>query len=184
MNAYKEGEITENLTSTSLENNITAALRGSEDTKHLTSTSPENNVTAALTGSNRTENLVSTSLENDRKAALKCLRKPTVDVDDFTNLYLAKNLCQIASQKAVAVRHANVFTARLLCFRRFPVAPLQLGSPARNKIHFPGLYCENTHSLRPSKMTFPDVNLDQSAILNGMNNGTAYANPELDMKIQ
>ena len=50
------------------------------------STSTESNITAALTGAKNMENLKSTSLENDMKAALKCLQKPTVDHDDFTNL--------------------------------------------------------------------------------------------------
>ena len=48
-----------------------------------------------------------------------------------------------------------MFTARFLCFRRFPAAPLHLGTLVRTRNHFPGLYCRNTHSLRPSKTTFP-----------------------------
>ena len=39
---------TENLTSTSLENNITAALTGSKNTENRTSTNLENNITAAI----------------------------------------------------------------------------------------------------------------------------------------
>ena len=57
-------------------------------------------------------------------------------------------------QKAVAMRHANVFTARFLCFRSFPVAPSQLKTPDRMKKHFPRLYSGKTHSLRPRKTTF------------------------------
>ena len=63
-----------------------------------------------------------------------------------------RKLCQIPLQKAVAVRYVNVSTA---CFLRFPAALWQLGTPARVKDHFPGLYRGNTHSLWPSKTTFP-----------------------------
>ena len=68
---------------------------------------------------------------------------------------LWRNLCHIALHNAVSVRHANVFIAHFQWFRRSPVSPLQLGNPARMKIHFPGPYCGNNHSLRPSKMTYP-----------------------------
>ena len=58
-------------------------------------------------------------------------------------------------QKAVAVCHASVFTAPFLCFCSFSAAPSQLKSSASMKNHFPGLYCGNSHSLLPSKTTFP-----------------------------
>ena len=66
-----------------------------------------------------------------------------------------RNLCQIPLQKAVAIHHANLFTAYFLCFRRFPAAILQLETPARMKNCFPGRYGGNIHSLVPSKTTFP-----------------------------
>ena len=42
---------------------------------------------------------------------------------------------------------------------------------------------EKTTRCGPVRWHFP-INLDQNAILNGMNNGTAYANPDLGMEIQ
>ena len=58
-------------------------------------------------------------------------------------------------QKAVAVRHASVFTAPFLCFCRFSAAPSQLKSSASIKNHFPGLCCGNSDYLLPSETTFP-----------------------------
>ena len=57
-------------------------------------------------------------------------------------------------QKAVAVRHASVFTAPFPCFCSFPAAPSQLKTSASMKNHFPGLYCGKTHSLLPGERTF------------------------------
>ena len=78
-------------------------------------------------------------------------------------------------KKAVAGRHANVFTAPFLCFRSFPADPSQLKTPARIKNHFPGLYCRKNHSLRPRKTT---------SILTGMpsSTGRTYANPSCAWK--
>ena len=95
-----------------------------------------------------------------------------------------RNLRQIPLQKAVALRHVNVFTAGFLCFRRLPAASLQLGILVRTRNHFPGLYCGNAHSLRPRKTTF-SINLDQGGChLQWKDSGRAYANPELGMGIQ
>ena len=91
-----------------------------------------------------------------------------------------RNLRQIPLQKAVALRHVNVFTAGFLCFRRFPAASLQLGILVRTRNHFPGLYCGNAHSLRPRKTTF-SINLDQGGChLQWKDSGRAYANPKLN----
>ena len=101
----------------------------------MTSTSPENNITAALTGS-------------------ICSRKPTMDQYDglaSSQTSTSKKSLPNSIAEAAAVRHANVFTARFLCFRRFA---LQLGTPARINNHFAELYCGNTHSTRPRKTTF------------------------------
>ena len=70
--AYKQVKNTANLTRTSLENNITAALIWSTNKETLTSTtSLENNITAALIWSTNKETLTSTtSLENNITAAL------------------------------------------------------------------------------------------------------------------
>ena len=144
------------MTSTIPENNITAALTGSKYTENLTSTSPENNITAALTGSNNTENLTCTSLENNLRAALKCSRKRTVDEVNFTNLYFEKIFAKSLCRKQLPLATPMCSPLVSCVFRRFPAAPLQLGSPACMKIHFPGLYRGNTHSLWPSKTTFPN----------------------------
>ena len=71
-------------------------------------------------------------------------------VSKFTNLDLEEIF---AAFSAVAVRHANVFTACFLRFHRFPAAPLQLATPACMRNHFQGLYCGNTLSLRPARTT-------------------------------
>ena len=86
-------------------------------------------------------------------------------------------------QKAVAVRHANVFTAPFLCFRSFPAAPSRLKTPACMKNHFPGLYSGKPTRCGPERRQFP-INLDRKAIFNGKNNGTTYANLELRTEIQ
>ena len=71
--------------------------------------------------------LTSTNLEN-MKASLKCFRRPSVDEDDgwASSQTSTMKLRQIGLQEAVvgSIRHANVFTARFLCFSRFPAVPL------------------------------------------------------------
>ena len=95
-----------------------------------------------------------------------------------------RTLRQIPLQKAVAVRHVNVLTARSLCFPHFPAASLQLGIPVRIRNDFPGLYCGKAHSLRPNRTRF-SINLDQDGRhFKWWTSGRTYANPELRMGIQ
>ena len=145
------------------------------------STSLENNITATL--------IRKTWLEQQYRGANRANKAPerlrrTKTTTLWVKLLRCRNTCQMPLQKAVAMRHANVFTAPFLCFRSFPVAPSQLKTPARMKKHFPRLYSGKTHSLRPRNRRHFPINLDRNAIFNGKNNGTTYANSELRLQIQ
>ena len=162
MKAYGQVKNTENLMSTSLENNVTAALIGSTNTETLTSiTSQGNNFRTALKWSNNTENLTSKSLGNNITAMLtgrKCSRMSTVDefwrASEFTNLYLEDIFAKFLFKKQSSLAPPLCLPLFIVCFRRFPAAPLQLRPPAPTKNYFLGLYCGETHPLRPSKTTF------------------------------
>ena len=175
---------TKNLTSTSLENNVTAALTGSKNTKNLTSTSIENNVTAALTGSKNTKNLPSTSLENDIIVALpdsKCAQKPTKDQDDeLANLYLVEIL-----------PHSRQLLFAMPCvYRLFPMfssfsrSPIAAGDSGSHQDSLPRTVLRKNPLIAAQRKQQFAMNLDQDSILNGKNNGTAYANQDLGMEIQ
>ena len=174
-----------NLTSTIPENNtITMALKGSKNTEHLTSRSPENNITAALTGSNNTENLTSTSLENNLKAALKCSRKkPTVDDYDFTHLYFEEIFAKLLCRKKLPFATPMCSPLVSCVFVVFPQPHCSWGLLLAWRFTFQDCLAKTRTRCGPARWHFP-INLDQNAILNGMNNGTPYANPELDLNIQ
>ena len=129
--AYKQVKNTENLTRTSLENNITAALIWSTNKETLTSTtSLENNITATLKWSNYTENLASKSLENNITATLtgrQCSRKPKVDEHDgleSSQTSIFEKSLQNSNAETVVVRSAIVFTARFVVISPFPCSSI------------------------------------------------------------
>ena len=152
--AYKQVKNTANLTRTSLENNITAALIWSTNKETLTSTtslennitaaliwstnketltsttSLENNITATLKWSNYTENLASKSLENNITATLtgrKYSRKPKVDEYDgleTSQTSIFEKSLQNSNAETVVVRSAIVFTALFLVISPFPCSSI------------------------------------------------------------
>ena len=160
------------------------ALKGSKNTEHLTSRSPENNITAALTGSNNTENLTSASLENNLKAALKCSRKkPTVDDYDFTHLYFEEIFAKLLCRKKLPFATPMCSPLVSCVFVVFPQPHCSWGLLLAWRFTFQDCLAKTRTRCGPARWHFP-INLDQNAILNGMNNGTPYANPELDLNIQ
>ena len=102
---------------------------------------------------------------------------------EFTNIYLEEIIAKFPCRKVVAVHQVIVYTARILCFYRFPAAPLQPRTPACMENHFPGPHCGKTHSLRPNKTIFPHKSWPDRR-LQRKDNGTAYANSNLRMRIQ
>ena len=133
-------------------------------------------------GGANTENLTSTSLEDNNTAAItgrKSSRKSTADEYPITNLCLEE-----------------IF-AKFLCRKQFPICLPLLScvcvvflQPNRSwrlplawRITFQDCIAEKPTSYGAARRDVP-INLDQNAMFNGKNNGTAYANPELHMKIQ
>ena len=165
-----------NLTSTIPENNITAALTGSKYTENLTSTIPENNNTAALTGSEIRKPAKYKSTKETEGGA-KMLTKAYGGWRRLYTPLLWRNLCQIALQKKVAVRSPLVSCV----FVVFSQPQCSWGPLLAWRFTFQDCLAETLTRCGPARWHFP-INLDQDAILNGINNGTPYANPDLAWK--
>ena len=163
---------------------IHQGVQAIKNTKNLTSTSLGNNVTAALTESKNTKNLPSTSLENDIIVALpdsKCAQKPTKDQDDeLANLYLVEIL-----------PHSRQLLFAMPCvYRLFPMfssfsrSPIAAGDSCSHQDSLPRTVLRKNPLIAAQRKQQFAMNLDQDSILNGKNNGTAYANQDLGMEIQ
>ena len=76
-----------------------SANRGQTKTENLTSKSLENDITAVLTGSKNTENLTSTSVENDRTTARDREQMLTKGIIEFTKIYLEEIFAKIPCRK-------------------------------------------------------------------------------------
>ena len=171
---------------TSLENNITE----STNTETLTSTtSLEYNITAALKWSDSTENLTSERLENNDDATLtgrKCSRKPKVDEYDglasSQTSILKKSLKNSSAESSCrSLRHC-VYRSFFGASAVFLQLHCSWGLLLAWRITFQDCIAEKPTHCGPARRHFP-TSLDQNAIFNGKNNGTTYANQNLGMKI-
>ena len=167
MKAYKQVRNSEHLTSTSLENNITAVLTGSENMEHLTSTRLEINITVALTGR-------------------KCSRKPAVDEDAGASLRtstLKKSLPNSLAESSCRSPGHCVYRSFPM-FSSFPCSSIAVGHSCSHKESLSRTVLRKNPLAEAQQDDISRLNLDQNAIFNGANNGTAYANPELGLEIQ
>ena len=101
-------------------------------------------------------------------------------VSEFTNLYRVEFFAKFPYRKpSCRTPRQCVYRSflSLLCFRRFPAALWQLGTPVRIRNHFPGRSCGKAHSLRPSRTRFPHKAWPARPPSSMKGNGRAYANP-------
>ena len=153
---------------TSLENNITAALKLSNNTENLTSESPENNIMATLTGR-------------------KCSRKTKVDEYDglasSQTSILKKSLRNFSSESSCRSLSHCVYRSFFDAFAVSLQFHCSRGRLLAWRITFQDCIAEKPTHFSPGRRHFP-ISLDQNAIFNGKNNDTTHANQNLGREIQ
>ena len=176
------GHNTENLTSTSLENNITATSTGRKCSwkptldevtirktwraqAWKTTLRRRQQVESAHESLHWMRSQYGKSDEykpgkqhhrdaNRQQMLMKAYTEWRWRVNEFTNLFLQDIFAKYPCRKQLPFATPMLFAVRFLCFRSFPEAPLQLRTPARIKNNFPGLCCGNPRSLWPRTTIF------------------------------
>ena len=133
------------------------------------------------------ENLTGTSLENNITVVLpdsKCSQKPTVDQGDEIASSRTSNLKKSCRIRGSCRSPCQCVYRLLPVFSSFSCSPIAAGDSCSHAESLPRTVLRQHPLIAAQRERHFAINLDQNAILNGKNNVTAYANPDLGIEIR